>query len=334
MEIKNVSYRKDGRYVKRKVIKGIQIIAYGRSLKDVSHNFSVKLKEFMQQTKLLQNKKLKPPTLYEWWTKWYKEDKEPYIKPATIKEIVNIFKRLTPIYNIEITKLTKDVIVDFLNTFGENRIKEKVYLYLRACLKYAVNHNVIKSNPFALIKAPKKNRMHKKAFTYEEQVKIIENLKGKNLFPIILIYICTGMRKNEFDFQEIEKHIDFENYILKAENLKGRGLIKRYKNIQITKELCELIMSNLNIIHEYNSEKAYDEFSKFLKRLNLSGSIVTCRHTYATNSMYIGNPDFFISKNMGHSSSQITKDNYMDIDYHLSKEKIIKLYNNLFYKFE
>lgn len=334
MDIKNVSYRKDGRFVKRKVIKGVQIVAYGRSLREVSHNFSEKMKEYMQQIKIGYSNSTKQPTFYEWWSKWYKEDKEPFIKPKTQKDIVNIFKRLEPIYDIEITKLNKDVIVNFLNTFGDNRTKEKIYLYIRACLQYAVNHNVIKNNPFALIKAPIKNRTHKKAFSYEEQVKIIENLKGNNLFPIILIYICTGMRLNEFDFQEIEKHIDFENYILKAENLKGRGFVKRYKNIQITKELANLIMANLDVIHSYNNDRAYKDFAKFLKTLNISGSIVTCRHTYATNSLYLGNPDFFISKNMGHSTSQITKDNYMDIDYHLSKEKIIKLYNNLFYKFE
>ena len=41
--------------------------------------------------------------------------------------------------------------------------------------------------------------------------------------------------------------------------------------------------------------------------------------------------DNFISRQMGHSTSQITKDNYTDLDYHLSKEKILKLYNNLYY---
>ena len=35
----------------------------------------------------------------------------------------------------------------------------------------------------------------------------------------------------------------------------------------------------------------------------------------------------------GCSTSQITKDNYTDLDYHLSKEKILKIYNNLYYIF-
>ena len=42
--------------------------------------------------------------------------------------------------------------------------------------------------------------------------------------------------------------------------------------------------------------------------------------------------DNFISRQMGHSTSQITKDNYTDLNYHLSKEKILKLYNNLYYR--
>ena len=79
--------------------------------------------------------------------------------------------------------------------------------------------------------------------------------------PIILIYLTTGMRKQEFNFNSIEKDIDFNTHLLKAINLKGRNLEKRYKTIKLSSELINLIMNNLDTIHRYNAEDAYREFS-------------------------------------------------------------------------
>ena len=93
-------------------------------------------------------------------------------------------------------------------------------------------------------------------------------------------------------------------------------------------------MNNLDILKKYDDEMCYREFSAIMKELGIKKSIVNLRHTFATNHLYLGTPEFVISKEMGHSTSQITKDNYMNIDFHLNKEKIFKLYNNLYTIFE
>jgi len=329
--MKKITYRPwDDRFMGRKMLKGKTIEVYGKTLKETQAKLRLALKQVNVVVVKEQDKR--SITVKDWWNKWH-EEKIPYLKSGTIKEINKIFRKVEPIYDIPLNKLTKETLQVFFAKLKDNRDKEKTYLYLKSCINWAEKNSLISNNPFNTLKAPPANRNKKPAFKYEEQVQILEALKGKSLYPIILIYLCTGMRKKEFDFKNIENHIDFENYIIKAENLKGRGQNKRFKNILITKELCELIMANLTTIHLYNDERAYREFADFLKEIGIKGSIVTCRHTYATNNFYLGNPELFISKNMGHSTSQITKDNYTDIDYHLSKEKILKLYNNLYRQF-
>ena len=145
--------------------------------------------------------------------------------------------------------------------------------------------------------------------------------------------MITGLRRREFDFKNIDKNLYQEDLILKAVNLKGRNQIIRYKQIQLTKEGYKIIKNNIELIKKYNEEEVYRKFAEILKELKIEGSIVTLRHTFATNNFYLGNPELFISRQMGHSTSQITKDNYTDLDYHLSKEKILKIYNNLYYIF-
>ena len=127
-----------------------------------------------------------------------------------------------------------------------------------------------------------------------------------------------------------KKTIDFETNILKCLNLKGRNLIKRYKYIKLSNSAISLIMNNLDIIHKYNSEQVYKKFADILKENNITGSIVTCRHTFATNCFYLGKPILITSREMGHSTTNLTEKVYTDIDYNLNKEKILKLYNNLY----
>ena len=116
------------------------------------------------------------------------------------------------------------------------------------------------------------------------------------------------------------------------------NFLKKIKNfIWISYEIYKkssisLIKNNIELLKKYDDEKVYRKFNEILKELNIKGSIVNLRHTFATNNFYLGTPELFISRQMGHRTSQITKDNYTDIVYHLSKEKILKLYNNLYYR--
>ncbi len=324
--MKNIQYRIiDKRYIGRKQINGKIITVYAKTQKECLD----KLKESIRQATSFNPKQEKNKYLFkDLYMSWYKQEKEPFITSGTKRDIILAFNKLDCFHNININKLTKQEIINKFNKMEDNRSKEKARLYLNAFLKYYQNEGILKINPCANVKVKKSNN-RKQAFTYEQQKLILDNLKNP-LKPIILIYLLTGLRKRELNYKSIENDIDFENKVLKAVNLKGRNLIKRYKYIKLTNKTLKLIMDNLDKIHSFNSETVYKEFSKFLKNLKINGSIVTCRHTFATNCFYLNKPDLVISREMGHSRTQLTKDVYTDIDFHLTADKIRELYNNCY----
>jgi len=331
LDLKNITYRLiDNRYIGRKQINGKKYIVYAKTQKECYEKLKKAIQEndgIITSSSMTNKNKI---TLIEYFNKWYENDKEPFLSEGAKKDILSVKKKLEPLHKLPIQKLTKDIIINFLKTEKEGRQKEKLIIYFRACLKSAVLDEVIKTNPFNNIKTAPRIHKSKPAFTYEEQIKVLDILKTSDLRPIILIYLVTGMRKYEFNFRSIEKDIDFKTNILKCLNLKGRNLQKRYKQIKLSNKAITLIMNNLDIIHKYSAERVYREFAKLLKENNINGSIVTCRHTFATNCFYLGKPQLLISREMGHSTTAITEKNYTDIDYNLTKEKIIKLYNNLY----
>lgn len=150
---------------------------------------------------------------------------------------------------------------------------------------------------------------------------------GKSKLPL------TGLRKNELDTKNLINSISTEHKILKAVNLKGRNQVIRHKEIKLSDSAIKLIFQNFDTIKKYDCELIYREFAEFLKGLKIAGSIVNLRHTYATNNFYLGTPELIISRQMGHSTSQITKDIYTDIDYHLTREKVLELYGKLYPEF-
>ena len=327
-DLKNIYYvYTEKRYMGRKQIKNKLITVHAKTQLECKKKLTEAVNTFLNSRIPTKKTKL---TLLEFWDKWYKQDKEPFIANGTKKDLIQLRTYLMPLLELSISKIDKDRIINFFSKVENNRTKEKMHIYLKACLKSAVKHGVIKKNPYDLIILPPRTRTHKQALTFQEQQKLLEYVKGKPIGIIILIYLLTGLRKKELNFKSIENDINFENNTLKAINLKGRNNIVRYKHIRLTKGTIKLIMDNLDKIHKYDDELAYREILGVMRELNIQKSIVNLRHTFATNHLYLGTPDYVISKEMGHSTSQITKDNYMDIDFNLTKEKIVKLYNNLF----
>lgn len=327
IELKNITYRpKEKRYIGRKQIFNQRITVYAKTQAECLNKLNAEIRKIKSDFQI-GNFKTKLSVL-DYWNKWYAENKEPFLADKTKEDYQIVKRKFSPLHHLPLTKLTKETLLAFFKTLEENRTKEKVITLLRAMLDTAEKEGKIKRNPFATIVTKMKKRPPKPAFTYEQQVKIVEGLKGTELEPIILTYLTTGLRRNELDFKNIENNI--QNNILTAVNLKGRDREVRYKKIKLSQSMVDIIMNNLDIFHKYNSRLALDHFSEFLKSIGVEGSIVTCRHTFATNCFYLGKDKLIIAREMGHKSAQITDTNYIEIDYNLSREKIIKLYNNLY----
>ena len=327
--MKNIVWRsKEKRYIGRKQINNQIITVYAKTQKDCINKLNIKIKEIKAKYK---NKiPSKNNTFLNCWNKWYEQNKEPFIAETTKDDFKIIKNKLTPIFDINIKNLNKDKLLNFFNSLKDNRTKDKIVTQLKSFFKYAYLEKLISHNPFTTIVYKNKKFKAKPAFTYEEQKSIIENLNNEEFKPIILFYLISGIRKNEIDFQTIEQCIDKKTHILTIKNLKGRDRQERYKKIKLSEDGIKLVINNLELFHKYNNRLIADHFKTFLSKLNIKGSIVTCRHTFATNCFYLGKDPLIISREMGHTTSSITKENYIDIDYDLSKEKILKLYKNLY----
>ena len=323
--------KKNKRYIARKQILGRRVIVADRNKKECVKKLKAKINE-LKSIKIQKPKK--EYNFLKLWDKWYAQNKEPFVSDRTKADLKLTKSKLAPFFKLNVKNIDKDMILNLFGTFKENRTKEKLVLYTRAFFNYLARERVIEVSPFnnIVLKAPVIKT--KDAFTYEQQVEILDKLKGTKLEKVILIYLVTGLRKRELNYTDIEKDLDTENFTLRAVNLKGKYKVKRTKLIKLTESSCQLIQDNIQELKEWkNSDNVYKAFHKFLKDLKIPGSLVSCRHTFATNNFYLGNPELFISRQMGHSSSQITKDVYTSLDYHLNKEKVLKLYNNLYFQF-
>lgn len=330
LDLKNIYYiPSEKRYAGIKQINKIRIRVHAKTQLECHKLLKEAINDFKNKNYKIENKS-KTITLKDFYLKWYEQDKKDFVVPKTQRDIIHTYELLEPLHNLSIKKIDKDKILSLLDKIPKNRTKEKAIMYTKAMFKSAVANRVIKYSPFDTITTPPKKKKQKYAFTYDEQVLLLEKLKHEEIKPIILIYLITGLRQTELNFKSIEKDINFEQKVLKARNLKGRNFEIRYKYIRLSDDAIKLIMNNLDIIHKYNPDSCYREFHKIMKEMNIEKSIVNLRHSFATNHLYLGTPEYIIAQEMGHSTSQITRQNYMNIDFNLNREKILKLYNNLY----
>ena len=327
IDMKNVTKRKDGRYVIRYQVNGHRAVAYARTQAQAS------AKRAQVRKKAIQSNKLRTQyTLESWLNYWMETYKKNFIKYDGYIEIGHILRlvkqKLGP---IKLEALTTSQIQEYYNNIPSGRRKEKVILYLNASLKKAVETRVLKYNPCLAVVKEKRVKNVRAPFTIDEQRCILSAIKGMDIEPYIYLYLLTGLRKNELP-KDILGALDIENRQFIAINEKQRGLRVEYKRIDLSLACINYIKDNASKF-VLDTEKVYRKFATLLKQLNITGTVHTLRHTFATNYYYLGVPDKVIQSWMGHKTLQVTQDIYIGITDKNAKDELIKLYNNLLYKF-
>ena len=322
---KNITLRKDGRYMINLQKFGIRKFKYARTKRQAD----IVLKELKKT--IFQKQTIKY-TLKEWSEFWIKTYKEPFIKLQNCNVIKQLFNEINKeLGHIELSELNAIKIQEFYNKYKTSRKKEKIILYLNACLQKANDNNLISKNPCKFIVKDKKLKFEKKPFTIEEQEKILKAIKGTDIEYYILFYLLTGVRKNELNNNFIED-IDFENNRIKVINEKQHSNLTSYKYIDLNPNFIKLLIENKDKFNLY-IDTVYKKFKKVLKDLNIEGGLHTLRHTFATNYYYLGIPEKLISSWLGHSTLNITQDIYIGLQNKNIKNDLIKLYNNLLFEF-
>jgi len=325
--MKNITLRKDGRYQIQFQRNGKRAFVYASNKTTAIE----KLKKLKRNISTFQSQRTKY-TLEQWFNYWAKNYKMPFIQYKNYLVIEQLFREINKaLGQIELSKLTTMQIQEFYNTYPTSRKKEKIITYLNGCIQKAVDENIISRNVCKNVVRDRKLKFDKQPYTIEQQELILQAVSGTDIECYILLYVLTGIRRNEIN-NNIKEWLNLETHQLKAINEKQRSNIVSYKYIDLSPDYAKLLYSQADKF-TLLSDNVYRKFKKVLNKLNIDGDIHMLRHTFATNYYYLGVPEKVISAWLGHKTTAVTKDVYIGVARKNYVERLNKLYNNLLYKF-
>ena len=326
-EVKNIRKRIDGRWEVRKMVNGKRYSKIVKTYKEALQVYQqlVKTLKKMQVLQLAPSNKIK---LYDYAKHWAETYKKNFVKANSYTGIISGVEKIKgSMIDIPVNLIDTLLLQRYINSLDHTRQNELNIVYLNAIFKRLVKDKLIKDNPMDDTVKRKKIKAVRKPFVYNEQVTIMEAIKGTDIENYILIYLFTGIRRNELDIHTIKSSI--ESNLLKVRSEKKRE-DEVYRYIDLTDRTIELIK---NTDFKYSVERVARLFRKILNDLNMPKgyNLHTLRHTFTLNQFYLGTPEKFIQEWLGHEELQVTRNHYMAIDRTLTKEKILELYPNYYY---
>ena len=322
--MKNYRLRNDGYYEWRKVID--------------KHRYSLKSKNFKDLQRKVSDFKnsltIKAPTLsydkkdfYSLALEWYNLFKKDKITSDMnyIRYIQNDFKICLFSKNIKL--ITLEELQRFINRIDKHRKAKYCYLIIKNVFRYALQKDLIKKDISQFLQSPKNKTEKGTAFTLAEQKLILDNINKTPIGLEILFFLLTGCRRSE----AFNTEVNFDKNIIFVNGTKTKSA-KRY--IPLSDKFKNILLNNTNLFDK-NMDYYTKEFKHYINSLGIQNKTLhDLRHTFATNLYYLGIPDKQRQYYMGHSSIVITNDIYTTLDPTITKEDILKLYNNLYPEFK
>lgn len=317
--------RNDGRWVYTKTIDGKRTYFYGKTQQDL-----------ISKIKKGTNKKILPKNITEnLINEWYKSTKEPNISELT-KEIYNntLNNYIRPFFKSKnINNVTLYEIQSFINNIDKERTREFVYQHIKSIFRYALATQKIKVDiTQALILPRRKNKIIRKSLTIAEQKILLNSLQNNKLKMFIIFSLVIGTRRNEtlaFDICDINE----EKLTL---HIKGTKTETADRTIKLSQNMIELLKKNNKTKPYFNFTPTYvtKGVKKIFKNLNMEHCVHSLRHTCSTNLYYLGAREKERQNILGHKSITTTNDIYTNLELDVSKDDVIKLYNNLYPNFD
>lgn len=333
MKVKNLYHRKDGRWEYKKQVNG-QLVRFTVSTQAEG---IARIRELKNTAKT----KAQVDTSFEKWIdKWFTLYKEGNIANSTLlqyKRLVN--KHIKPFFkNIPIKKITAEKVQQFINHMQTERVRDNAFITIKQILKYAYINKLISDNIAEMIVKPRKKvKPHKTALSLEEQERFLTVLKTyeTDVQMFMIFSLVIGSRRSEtlsFKFEDINKA---RNYV----HIHGTKTALSDRKVKISDDMIALLEKNKQVaddqpyfkyVTDNYSKKAHDIYVQ----ANIKGKTLhDLRHTCSTNLFYLGVPDKQRQQILGHASIVMTNDIYTNLQEDIDKDGLLKLYNNLYYKF-
>ena len=310
-DMKNITKRSDGRYARTKedAMQILQKIKKGK-------------------IKIVAKEKTNDYTLEEYSQIWLIKYKKPFISAKSYSAVKNFILRINKVLGqFKIKNLSTEQIQEFLNSLPRSRTKEKICSYFNALLQKACETNIISHNVFNAIVKDKKLKCKNDAYTYAEQVAILNAISGTDIEHEILIYLMCGCRPNELPNKS---NFDFTNNLINIYGTKNENALHR--QIEMSKPFAEYMKKYFAKSEVQAESYVSRKFRTICLTIGIKNPLLyKLRHTFATNHFTLGTPPKQVQEWLGHAKISMTLDTYTDIDKTSTKDKIEKLYNNFYY---
>lgn len=323
--MKYIIKRKDGRYMIRKTIDSERITKYARTLAEAK----IILKNFNNgKIKPTKKERIKNYTLKEYGEIWLKLYKKSFVSAKTYSAIKGYINRMcNTLGSVKLRNITAEDLQEFLNTIPRSRNKEKMFSYYNSIFQKAVDTQIIAYNPFVAVIKDKKVKCKNDAYTYYEQVQILNAIKNTDIEHEIYVYLMCGCRPNELP---TKANFDFINNIINIYGTKNDNA--KHRQIEMSEKFSQYMQAYLSKFDIQAEKYVSNKFISICKSIGIQKPLLyKLRHTFATNHFTLGTQPKIVQHWLGHSSISMTLDTYTDIDKTATKDKIIALYNNFYY---
>ncbi|WP_438786630.1 tyrosine-type recombinase/integrase [Enterococcus sp. DIV0756] len=345
----NIYLRKDGRWEGRypKGRKADGRIKYGY-IYGKSYN-EVKLKLYPKKIyyhSLQQVHGASAETFEEWTVEWLAEVQED-VKPSTFASYYyKITKYILPVIkDIPLNELSVDngkiLLRELQNKLTKSTI-QVIFRIVNKCLNHAKTCGKIMSNPFSELKLPKSKHKKIRALTLSEQRRVMavaaKEKKGYGIPTMLALHSglrigeIAALKWSDIDFETNLIHVNqtYQRISTLEERKKTQLILTDSKTeaseriVPIGPTLKKLLLeqkrrsSNSSFVFSTNGQPCEPRLLTYhFHRIRMKANIATIhfhqlRHTFATRCLEANKDVSSVSALLGHASTQMTLDTYVD----------------------
>ena len=211
---KGIGQRKDGRYEARAVVNGVKINIYDFNLSELKREFE------RQKDKALRNNVVSCPnvTVSEWFEAWFKQYKEPTLKPTGV---ASYKRKFVNTYGDQLGFVKLKELNQFIVQTATSELVNKGYKFksirdalsvLKLMLDSAVGNCVIDTNPALGIIVPTyaETKEERRVLTIDEQKTFLDKVESSFYKELYHFMLLTGVRVGEMGALQWSD-IDFTN---------------------------------------------------------------------------------------------------------------------------
>jgi integrase len=293
-------------------------------------------------------------TFAEFFERWYSQ-KQRHCAPKTVERYYQLGQYAVRTFGgILLTELDTMGLansMDQLSDHGGQQSKQHpkgkplapktvrhIAFLVQDCLELAVDWDLIAKNPMRKVKKPKVPRRRPAIVSSDGFINLFRKIRGRRIYPIVLVYASTGMRRGEvlalewtdLDWDtgmlEVSKSLEQTKAGLRIKGTKSgetrrialsAAVVDALREHQRTqdrdRELHRADYGDLGLIfarpdgYYYSPDKLGTRVRAAMVEAGLAGvSLHSLRHTHASELLSKGAPIPAVAERLGHASANVT----------------------------